>query len=45
MVHFAGDVHELAHGGRGDDRDADTFQIFHNGRGSNLHASWDGGIL
>ncbi len=45
LVHFVGDIHQPLHAGYGDDRGGNTFQIFYAGRGSNLHALWDGGIL
>ncbi len=45
FVHFAGDIHQPLHAGHGDDRGGNTFQVFYIGRGSNLHALWDGGIL
>ncbi len=45
LVHFVADIHQPLHAGHGDDRGGNTFQIFHMGRGSNLHALWDGGIL
>lgn len=45
VVHFIGDIHQPLHAGFGDDRGGNTFQVFYIGRGSNLHALWDGGIL
>lgn len=45
LVHFIGDIHQPLHAGYGDDRGGNTFQVFYIGRGSNLHALWDGGIL
>lgn len=45
LVHFVGDIHQPLHAGHGDDRGGNTFQVFYLGRGSNLHALWDGGIL
>jgi hypothetical protein len=45
LVHFIGDIHQPLHAGWGDDRGGNTFQVFYIGRGSNLHALWDGGIL
>lgn len=45
VVHFIGDIHQPLHAGHGDDRGGNTFQVFYIGRGSNLHALWDGGIL
>ncbi|MCF7223361.1 S1/P1 nuclease [Marilutibacter chinensis] len=45
VVHFVGDVHQPLHAGRADDRGGNTHQINVDGRGSNLHALWDSGLL
>jgi hypothetical protein len=45
VVHFAGDIHQPMHAGYADDRGGNRFQVFYLGRGGNLHALWDGGIL
>jgi hypothetical protein len=45
LVHFVADVHQPLHAGYADDRGGNTFQVFYLGRGGNLHALWDGGIL
>lgn len=44
VVHLVGDIHQPLHAGWGDDRGGNLFQIY-IGRGSNLHALWDSGIL
>ena len=45
LVHFTGDIHQPLHAGYADDRGGNRFQVFYLGRGGNLHALWDGGIL
>ncbi len=45
VVHFVGDVHQPLHAGRADDRGGNTHQLNIDGRGSNLHALWDSGLL
>jgi hypothetical protein len=45
VVHFVGDVHQPLHAGYADDRGGNTYQVFYLGRGGNLHALWDGGLL
>jgi len=45
LVHFVGDIHQPLHAGYADDRGGNLFQVHYLGRGSNLHALWDGGIL
>lgn len=45
VVHFVGDVHQPLHAGRADDRGGNTHQVNVDGRGSNLHALWDSGML
>lgn len=45
VVHFVGDIHQPLHAGRADDRGGNTHQINIDGRGSNLHALWDSGLL
>lgn len=45
VVHFAGDIHQPLHAGHGHDRGGNTFQVNHRGKGSNLHAFWDGTLL
>lgn len=45
LIHFVGDIHQPLHAGYGDDRGGNLFQVYYLGRGSNLHALWDGGIL
>jgi len=45
VVHFTGDIHQPLHAGLGNDRGGNTFQVNHRGKGSNLHAFWDGTLL
>ena len=45
IVHFVGDVHQPLHAGHADDKGGNTYQLQAFGRGTNLHALWDSGIL
>ncbi|WP_045728120.1 S1/P1 nuclease [Xanthomonas sp. GPE 39] len=45
VVHFAGDVQQPLHAGYAHDKGANTVQIQFNGKGTNLHALWDSGLL
>lgn len=45
VVHFVGDLHQPMHAGHGHDKGGNDFQLQYNGRGTNLHALWDGGML
>ena len=45
VVHFVGDVHQPMHAGYGHDRGGNNLQVQYAGRGSNLHALWDSGML
>ena len=45
VVHFVGDIHQPMHAGYGHDKGGNDLQIQFNGRGSNLHALWDSGML
>jgi len=45
VIHFVGDVHQPMHAGYGHDKGGNTVQVQHDGRGSNLHALWDSGML
>lgn len=45
VVHFVGDVHQPMHAGYGHDRGGNRHQIRYRGRGTNLHAFWDSGML
>jgi hypothetical protein len=45
VVHFVGDVHQPMHGGNARDRGGNGFQVSLHGKGSNLHALWDSGLL
>lgn len=45
LVHFVGDAHQPLHAGYARDRGGNTFQLQVGGRGTNLHALWDSGLL
>lgn len=45
VVHFVGDVHQPLHAEDDDDKGGNTVQLQFFGRGTNLHAVWDGGLL
>jgi len=45
VVHFVGDVHQPLHAEDDDDKGGNTVQLQFFGRGTNLHAVWDGGVL
>ena len=41
LVHFVGDVHQPMHAGFADDRGGNDFQVNYQGKGYNLHSTWD----
>lgn len=45
LVHFVADVHQPLHSGHLPDKGGNDFQVFVDGRGSNLHSVWDGTLL
>ncbi|MCC4619349.1 S1/P1 nuclease [Xanthomonas cassavae CFBP 4642] len=45
VVHFVGDIHQPMHTGYAHDKGGNDFQLQVDGRGSNLHALWDSGML
>lgn len=45
VVHLFADVHQPLHAGHADDRGGNQYQIQVHGRGSNLHAYWDSGLI
>jgi hypothetical protein len=45
LVHFVADIHQPLHAGYGDDRGGNLYQVRFNGRGTNLHAMWDVGLI
>ncbi len=45
VVHLVGDIHQPLHAGYPEDRGGNLFQVHYLGRGSNLHALWDSGLL
>lgn len=45
VVHLVADVHQPLHAGYADDRGGNTYQVQAFGRGTNLHALWDSGLI
>jgi hypothetical protein len=45
VVHFVADVHQPLHAGFADDRGGNSYQLQAYGRGTNLHALWDSGLI
>lgn len=45
VVHLMADVHQPLHAGHYDDKGGNTYQLQVAGRGSNLHALWDSGLM
>ncbi len=45
VVHFVADVHQPLHAGFGDDRGGNKYQLQAFGKGTNLHALWDSGLI
>lgn len=45
VVHLVGDIHQPMHAGYARDRGGNDYQVQFDGRGSNLHAVWDSGLL
>ncbi|MGY1408542.1 S1/P1 nuclease [Luteimonas sp. A611] len=45
VIHFVGDAHQPMHAGYGHDRGGNRLQVRVHGKGSNLHALWDGDLL
>ncbi|WP_434987752.1 S1/P1 nuclease [Xanthomonas melonis] len=45
VVHFVGDIHQPMHAGYAHDKGGNDFQLQIDGKGSNLHALWDSGML
>jgi hypothetical protein len=45
VVHLVGDVHQPLHAGFADDRGGNSYQLQAFGKGTNLHALWDSGLL
>ncbi|MBE0548114.1 MAG: S1/P1 nuclease [Rubrivivax sp.] len=45
VVHLVADVHQPLHGGYADDRGGNSVQLQAFGRGTNLHALWDSGLI
>lgn len=45
VVHLVADVHQPLHAGYADDRGGNLYQVQAFGRGTNLHALWDTGLI
>ena len=45
LFHLIGDLHQPLHIGYGSDKGGNTFQVNFNGKGTNLHALYDYGII
>lgn len=45
LVHLVADVHQPLHAGFADDKGGNQFQVHAFGRGTNLHAVWDSGLI
>jgi hypothetical protein len=45
IVHFVADVHQPLHGGFEYDKGGNKYQVQFDGRGTNLHAVWDSGLM
>lgn len=45
LVHFVGDAHQPLHLGNARDRGGNEVTVFFQGRRTNLHALWDGGLI
>ena len=45
MVHLVGDMHQPMHISRAEDKGGNTTQVRFDGKGTNLHALWDSGLI
>lgn len=45
LVHLVGDIYQPLHAGYAEDRGGNKYQLQAFGRGSNLHALWDSGLI
>ena len=45
VVHLVGDIHQPLHVGLASDKGGNLFQVRAFGRGTNLHAIWDGELI
>lgn len=45
LFHLIGDLHQPLHVGYGEDKGGNSFQIFFNNKGTNLHSLFDSGII
>jgi len=45
LVHFIGDCHQPMHLSKAEDKGGNAVQLQFNGKGTNLHALWDSGLI
>lgn len=45
IIHFVGDIHQPLHVGRPDDRGGNSISVIFQGKKTNLHSLWDGGMI
>jgi len=45
LMHLVADVHQPLHAGKAEDKGGNLYQVHAFGRGTNLHAVWDSGLL
>lgn len=45
LVHLVADVHQPLHAGQAEDKGGNRYQVHAFGRGTNLHAVWDSGLV
>lgn len=45
VVHLVADLHQPLHAGFAEDKGGNDFQVRWDGKGSNLHAVWDSGLI
>jgi len=45
LVHLVADVHQPLHAGHAADKGGNLYQVHALGRGTNLHAVWDSGLI
>lgn len=44
-MHLVADVHQPLHAGQAEDKGGNRYQVHAFGRGTNLHAVWDSGLV
>jgi hypothetical protein len=45
ITHFIGDLHQPMHVSQAEDKGGNTIQVQYKGKGTNLHAAWDGALI